>query len=228
LKLIEKFCATLAETPYYKTGGDKQMNNVKLNSLVLTYQQTKSNAVFTEIYAEVSGWWSNSKTIAQSIRSNEHDTVALYEDTLLNAIDKYNGTGDFMNYYKRGVVQNRAYLYRKTKRQHEHEVFEQQLNVAEDDGNPNQLEALYGTTEQTPFTKKEADQRQLIDSLLNGADAKTTAIVEAFLNHPKPTPTAIGEALGIHHSTIIRTLKRLAGKFDDKQHGDYRDYLFAH
>jgi DNA-directed RNA polymerase specialized sigma24 family protein len=204
------------------------MNNVKLNSLVLTYQQTKSNAVFTEIYAEVSGWWSNSKTIAQSLRSSEADVVALYEDTLLKSIAKYDGSGDFMNYYKRSIVNNRANLYRKTKRQHEHEVFEQQLNVAEDDGNPNQLEALYGTTEQTPFTKKEADQRQLIDSLLNGADAKTTAIVEAFLNHPKPTPTAIGEALGIHHSSVIRILKRLAGKFDDKQHGDYRDYLFAH
>jgi DNA-directed RNA polymerase specialized sigma24 family protein len=205
------------------------MNNVKLNSLVLTYQQTKTDAVFTEIYAEVSGWWSNSKTIAQSIRSNEADIVALYEDTLMKALDKYDGSGDFMNYYKRSVVNNRANLYRKTKRQHEHEIFEQQLAPpSDDDGNPNQLEALYGTTEQTPFTKKEADQRQLIDFLLNGADAKTTAIVEAFLNHPKPTPTAIGEALGIHHSSVIRILKRLAGKFDDKQHGDYRDYLFAH
>ncbi|MBW3113536.1 hypothetical protein KYJ26_16905 [Bacillus sp. MCCB 382] len=204
------------------------MNNEKLNSLVLAYQQTKSDAVFTEIYAEVSGWWSNSKTIAQSVRSNEAEIIALYEDTLINALEKYDGSADFMNYYKRGVVQNRAYLYRKTKRQHEHEIFEQQLAPpSEEDGNPNQLEAIYGTTEQTPFTKKEADQLALIDFLLNGADAKTTAIVEAFLNHPKPTPTAIGEALGIHHSTVIRTLKRLAGKFDAKHHGDYRDYLVA-
>jgi len=67
----------------------------------------------------------------------------------------------------------------------------------------------------------------LIDSLLNGADAKTTAIVEAFLASEKSSPTAIGEELGLHHSTVIRTLKRLAGKFDSKKYGDYTDFLVA-
>jgi DNA-directed RNA polymerase specialized sigma24 family protein len=205
------------------------MNNNKLNSLVLTYQQTKSNAVFTEIYAEVSGWWSNSKTIAKSVRSSEHDIVALYEDTLLKTIDRYDGSSDFLNFYKRSVVNNRANLYRKHKRQHEREIYEQQVAPPSDeDGNPNQLESLYGTTEQTPFTKKEADQRQLIDSFLNGADAKTTAIVKAFLTHPNPSVTAIAKVLGMHHQQVIRALEKLAGKFDSKQHGDYRDYLFAH
>jgi DNA-binding IclR family transcriptional regulator len=67
----------------------------------------------------------------------------------------------------------------------------------------------------------------LIDSLLNGADTTTTAIVEAFLAHPKPTATAIAKELGYHHSKVTRALNRLAGKFSTKQFGDYSDYLIA-
>jgi DNA-directed RNA polymerase specialized sigma24 family protein len=202
------------------------MNNNKLNSLVLTYQHTKSDETFTEIYDTVSHWWSNKKTIAKSLRSNEHDVQAAYEDTLIKCIKAYNGQTDFMNFYKYSIAVNRGMIYRKTKRLHEREVYEHSLG--DEDGNPNQLEALYGTTEQTPFTKKEADQRQLIDSFLNGADAKTTAIVKAFLTHPNPSVTAIAKVLGMHHQQVIRALEKLAGKFDSKQHGDYRDYLFAH
>ena len=201
------------------------MNNVKLNSLVLAYQQTKSDAVFTEIYNMVAHWWSNKRSIANSLRSNEHDVQAAYEDTLIKCIEAYNGQTDFMNFYKYSVAVNRGMIYRKTKRLHEREVYEH--NLSDEDGNPNQLEAIYGTTEQTPFTKKEADQLALIDFLLIGADAKTTAIVEAFLAHPNPSVTAIAKELGMHHQQITRTLKRLAGKFDSKQFGDYRDYLVA-
>ena len=205
------------------------MNNDKLNSLVISYQATKSDATFTEIFTAVSGWWTNKRTIAQSLRSNEHDVEALYTDTLVKAVERYDGTGDFMNYYKKAVTLERANLYRKCRTKHKHEIFSQQITGLDegDDGNPNQLEALYGTTEQHPFKTKEADQRQLIDFLLEGADATTTAIVEAFLAHSKPNVTAIAKELGMHHQQIIRTLKRLAGKFDSKQHGDYRDYLVA-
>lgn len=203
------------------------MKNDKLNSLVISYQATKSDTTFTAIYNEVKHWWSNKRTIANSLRSNEHDVQALYEDTLIKCINAYDGSADFMNFYKYSVSRNRGMIYRKTKRLSEREVYEQQMLTADDDGNPNQLEALYGTTEQHPFKTKEADQRQLIDFLLEGADATTTAIVEAFLAHSKPNVTAIAKELGMHHQQIIRTLKRLAGKFDSKQHGDYRDYLVA-
>jgi DNA-binding phage protein len=205
------------------------MNNEKLNRLVARYQATKSDATFTEIYTTVSAWWSNKKTIARSIRSNEHDVEALYTDTLMKAVERYDGSADFMNFYKRAVALERSNLYRKCHTKHKHEIFSQQIAGLDDgdDGNPNQLEALYGTTEQHPFKTKEADQRQLIDFLLEGADATTTAIVEAFLAHSKPNVTAIAKELGMHRQQIIRTLKRLAGKFDSKQHGDYRDYLVA-
>jgi hypothetical protein len=81
--------------------------------------------------------------------------------------------------------------------------------------------------EEQIIAKKKADQRQLIDSLLNGADETTTAIVATFLAHPKPTATAIAKELGVHHSKVTRALNRLAGKFSTKQFGDYHDFLVA-
>ena len=83
------------------------------------------------------------------------------------------------------------------------------------------------STAATVLETKRADQRQLIDFLLSGADATTTAIVEAFLNEKKPTPTAIGKKLGLHHSTVLRKLTSLASKYDSKKFGDYRDFLVA-
>lgn len=76
-------------------------------------------------------------------------------------------------------------------------------------------------------SKKKADQRQLIDSLLEGSDDKTTAIVSAFLTHANPSVTAIAKELGMHHQQVTRALQRLAAKFDTKQYGNYSDYLVA-
>jgi len=47
------------------------------------------------------------------------------------------------------------------------------------------------------------------------------------LTREKPLPPAIGGELGLHHSTVIRTFKGLAGKFDSKKYGDYTDFLVA-
>jgi DNA-directed RNA polymerase specialized sigma24 family protein len=208
------------------------MDNKKLNNMVVSYQQTNSDELFSKIYRELGGWWSNKKTIAQSILSNEHEVEALYADTLMKAINRYNGKDDFFNFYKKAVVLERANLYRKNKRRSQQEVYEKVANSYDGEDFEDNLFANFESSDNTENSvlevKKEDDQRQLIDFLLNGADVKTTAIVKTFLNHPKPTPTAIGKALGLHHSTVIRALEKLAGKFDSKQYGDYRDYLVAY
>ncbi|MGQ0416339.1 sigma-70 family RNA polymerase sigma factor, partial [Bacillus sp. HC-TM] len=86
--------------------------------------------------------------------------------------------------------------------------------------------------EEHVIKKKEADQRELIDFLADPEqvnDETTTAIVESFLSseNKTPTPTAIGKMLGLHHSTVIRKIERLAKRFDERQFGNYRDYLLA-
>jgi DNA-directed RNA polymerase specialized sigma24 family protein len=202
----------------------------QLNDLVIEYQKTKDESIFNQIYEIVSEKWVNLHFIGKSLLSDEHEATALYEDTLIRCIERFNGTGDFMNYYKAGLRKSRANLFNKYRRRFK-VIVPMEENIDKSDDSDDSIAAtienvpdLY-TTEELALQKTEADQRQLIDFLLSGADATTTAIVEAFLAHPKPTPTAIGKALGLHHSVVKRKLERLATKFDAKQFGDYRDYL---
>lgn len=200
------------------------MNKEKLNTLVSRYQVTKAETDFNEIYEMISRSWKSLETVGKSIRADRHEITALYEDVLLKCIEMYNGEGDFAHFYYASVSRKRTDLYRKKKRQHQREEF-----YEKDSGDEaaNFEIASDFNLEEVALSKKEADQLQLIDSLLSGADETTTAIVETFLNHSKPTPTAIGKVLDIHHSTVIRKLEKLASKFDSKQFGSHTDYLVA-
>lgn len=202
------------------------MNNQQLNNLVLKYQSDRCDETFTQLYEMVSANWRSLETVGKSVRASKAEIIAAYEDCLLNCIKYYDGRGDFINLLNRSIWKKRRDLYKRKKYQHEHEVYA--APVENDDGSEVAFEiADEFNLEEQITAKKKADQLALIDFLLNGADAKTTAIVEAFLASEKPTPTAIGEALGLHHSTVIRSLKRLAGKFDSKKYGDYNDFLVA-
>ena len=199
----------------------------ELNELVLSYQKTKDESIFNRIYEIVSAEWKSLHVIGKSIMADEHQILALYEDVLMRCIERYTGHGDFIRYYRAGLRMSRAALYKDQRRYYER--FEPSNNETDDEGTPiaATIECIPDplTTEEIAFRKTEADQRALIDFLVSDTDATTTAIVEAFLAHPRPTPTAIGRLLGLHHSVVKRKLERLAGKFDAKQFGDYRDYL---
>jgi hypothetical protein len=210
-------------------GAIDTMNNQKLNNLVLDYKLTKSDAIFAEIYQEVSKDWRNLQTVASSIRADVHELTAVYENALMKCVTEYNGLADFIHFYRVTATRLRTNLYNKNKRYYEKIDHEYGKESTRDDEMAATIENIADdeAVEDIAFAKRKADQRRLIDSLLSDSDELTTAIVKAFLEHPKPTPTAIGKQLGIHHSTIIRKLERLAGKFDSKKHGDYRDFLVA-
>jgi DNA-directed RNA polymerase specialized sigma24 family protein len=203
------------------------MNNQQLNNLVLDYRNNRNEETFERIYAKVSQTWKGLDTVGKSVKASGSEILAAYQDTLMNCIEIYDGRADFTHLLNRSIRFKRSDIYRKKKRLSEFEYY-----IGENENDDGSTAATYELAdefnlEDYVLKKKRADQRKLIDHLLNGADAKTTAIVEAFLASEKPTPTAIGEALGLHHSTVIRTLKRLAGKFDSKQFGNHRDYLVA-
>lgn len=78
------------------------------------------------------------------------------------------------------------------------------------------------------YAKKKADQRQLIDFLLQSGvpDATTTVIVEAILLAPaSASDTAIAKSIGIHHETVKRKLRKLARRYDANRFGDINEYL---
>lgn len=76
--------------------------------------------------------------------------------------------------------------------------------------------------------KKEADQRQLIDFLLDRAnDPVTTLIVTKYaeLQNGTMSITALAKALGLHHELVKRKLRALSRYYDANRFGDYHDYL---
>jgi DNA-directed RNA polymerase specialized sigma24 family protein len=203
------------------------LNNAKLNKLVQDYQNDRSDATFAQLYEMVSPNWRSLDTVGKSVKASGAEILAAYEDTLLNCIESYDGRTDFINLLNRSIRFKRSDIYRKKKRLSEFETLWRH-EEGNEEGSAYEFEIKDDfNLEEQIIAKKKADQRMLIDSLLKGADETTTAIVETFLQHPKPTATAIAKELGVHHSKVLRTLNRLAGKFSTKQYGDYHDYLIA-
>lgn len=201
------------------------MNNLKLHNAVLEFQRSRSDESYAIIHeATIEKVNRKLEKIASSVRSNYHDTRALYEDILMRCIERFDGKSDFTHFFNAAISLERRGFNRKNVKRYDREVF----SVDDDDEKAATFQiADEFNLEDYITAKKRADQRQLIDSLLNGADSTTTAIVEKFLAHPKPTATAIAKELGVHHSKVTRALNRLAGKFSTKQFGDYHDYLVA-
>jgi hypothetical protein len=202
------------------------MDNEKLNSLVTLYRTDRNDETFEELYTIVVTNWRRLDTVAKSVRSNEADILATYEDELMKCIDVYDGRGDFINLLNRYIWRKRRRIYTKKITLYKFESYE--IDREDDDEGlaTSEIKDEFNLEEHV-IAKKRADQLALIDSLLKNADATTIGVVEAFLAHPKPTATAIAKELGVHHSKVTRALNRLAGKFSTKQFGNYEDYLIA-
>lgn len=77
------------------------------------------------------------------------------------------------------------------------------------------------------YKKKEADQRQLIDFLLESTTIQSDPVMVAAIDGIMrgETVNAIAKSLGLPRNTVDRKLKRLARFYDPDKHGDIRDYL---
>jgi DNA-directed RNA polymerase specialized sigma24 family protein len=213
------------------------MNDIKklhINQLVSNYSLKKDEVELTKVYHHLLSeyqpkldYWASTT----SFLAGKHDSQALFDDTFMKVLGKIleNG-GDFVKLFNTSLHNGFKSLLRKLKPRREFEDYDYEKLSADPEAATFELVDEFNLEESviTDLTgKKKADQRKLIDSLLEGADADTTAIVNAFLTHPKPTATAIAKELGVHHSKVIRNLEKLGGTFDYKQFGDYRDYLHA-
>lgn len=209
-----------------------KMTNQQLNNLVVNYQTQRNEEDFGKIYAEVTKGWRSLATVAKSMRATEAETLAAYEDSLIKCLEAYDITQghDFINLLNRCIWRERRGIYRKKKTLNNFEVYEKANE--DDEAATSRFEMadefnLEETVVSKVTAKRKADQRQLIDFLVCGENERTTAIVQAYLTTDLKTPTAIGKHLGLDHKQVSRALNRLAGKFNSKQHGDFRDYLVA-
>jgi hypothetical protein len=208
--------------------GENKLENLK--NLITEYQSEQSDSSFEIIYAEVKQAIIGSKDgnpyfrkIARSMKADASDVKAAFDDTVLYTLAKYNGSADFIHFFKWCWKRRRANLYNKMERINEYESYDDRS--LDEEGLAEIPDST--TVEDIVFKTKEADQRRLIDSLVSGENERTTAIVQSFLIHPKPTATAIAKEMGLDHKQVSRALNSLAGKFNSKQFGSHRDYLVA-
>lgn len=201
-----------------------------INQKVLEYFKYKDPVAFescyTELIKEYKSWISyNNKN---TYMANEHDILELFDDTVINVLKEVEEKGgDFVKLFQLRLTSRYKSLLRKLILRREKEKY-----IVSDSNNSEEEAATFEIADDYRFEehidgKQKDDQRQLIDFLVRGENERTTAIVQAFLNHPKPNATAIAKVVGLDHKQVSRALTRLASKFDSKQFGSHRDYLVA-
>ncbi|SMO92236.1 hypothetical protein [Melghirimyces algeriensis] len=70
------------------------------------------------------------------------------------------------------------------------------------------------------------EQRDLIDDLCVDIPSSVHETVQAVVDYPRKSFNSIAEILGVHHSKIIRNLRKISGKYNTKLYGDLNDYLY--
>lgn len=214
----------------------KDEQKLNINEMANDYLRTGDDFVFTDLYTSLSEvyrdklrYWSTS-----TYRANEHDITDLFHDVIHKVLEslRNNAGGDFVKLFAVSLGNSYKSLLRKLRTRRKYELYDG--SDSGEEKNTAMFETLKDEfdLEEHVIKKKEADQRELIDFLADPEqvnDETTTAIVESFLSseNTTPTPTAIGKMLGLHHSTVIRKIERLAKRFDERQFGSYQDYLLA-
>ncbi|MDY7221458.1 hypothetical protein [Halalkalibacterium halodurans] len=206
--------------------------NEQLTVLAKTYVDTRSPKTFEQIYHILKAdWQPKFPKIAKSLWTTTHEVEALYEDTLMAVLEKYDGNREFLPLLVVSLKNRRADYYNKVQRLRKREMltpgaFEStDRTLALTDAATFEIADEFNLEEHV--IKKEEDQRQLISFLAdpNRVDAKTTAIVNAFPNYE--SQTALARALGLDRKTIRQKLKSLAQNYDEEVMGELRLYFFA-
>ncbi|MED1088303.1 AsnC family protein [Bacillus mycoides] len=213
----------------------KDEQKLNINEMANDYLRTGDDFIFTDLYTSLSEvyrdklrYWSTSTYMA-----NEHDITGLFHDVIQKVLNslRNNAGGDFVKLFAVSLGNNYKSLLRKLRTRRKYELYDGPDSGEEENTAMFETIADEFDLEEHVTKKKEADKRELIDFLVDPAkvtDETTTAIVESFISNDGPTtPTAIGKKLGLHHSTVIRKIERLAKRFDERQFGNYRDYLLA-
>jgi RNA polymerase sigma factor (sigma-70 family) len=209
-----------------------EQQKLNINHAVTQYIGTKADADLTQVYRDLLTeyqpkltYWAQSTYLA-----NDHDMQALFDDRFMAAIDSVerNG-GDFVKLFHHSLHNRYKSLLRKLKTRRTYEQYEIDREGEEEAATSDIADDFNLAEEVTEriTRKKKNDQRMLIEFLVSGENARTTAIVQTYLSTELKSPTAIGKHLGLDHKQVSRALSRLAAKYSTKKFGDYREFLVA-
>ncbi|MBG9788727.1 hypothetical protein [Brevibacillus laterosporus] len=214
----------------------------KLNNLAKMYKLHQSEKYFDQLYSELLvDWHYRKKVDARRTLSDEVTILALYEDALLEALRVFDGqTNDFMHLLNQWINRRRIDLQRTNLRRKKVEMISILGCDRESDVCANILETLAdsfdpefrSTTEEAFYEKiyprkKERDKRELVSHLIESAktlsDEVTVKILTEFSKYDSPNKLA--KALGLHHETVNRKLRRVSRLYDANRFGDLHEYL---
>lgn len=205
------------------------MINEKLNNLVCRYQNTGDETVFNEIYYIVSrNWFSNPEGDARFALTDVSEVCAMYDDTLLRVVRAYKKKGNFVHMLRASIYNAKCDLREKNQRRRKMEIYEGDELL--DQGVGDLLEVIGGekSAEECALScvQRERDQWPLISSLVAHSDDFTKKVVELLPSYDFSF-SALGRALGVHHSKVSRALTRLSRNYDQERFGEISDYMSA-
>ncbi|MDQ0270777.1 hypothetical protein J2S17_002662 [Cytobacillus purgationiresistens] len=213
----------------------------------MEYREERTDSSFEEIYRVIYSTVAGSKDgkpyfqyHADQLKTDVNDVISEFNFTILNAVNNYDGSIDFVNrpgkpcYFKLLWKRRRTDIYRKSKRKRKLETYNPNYLDGELDDEISLIPSELNLEDEI-FSKKKADQLELIDSFLSDSCDETTALVSIALTYesnksagrPISLQKFVAERLGIDKRTVSHKFERLAGKFDSKKYGDYSDYLVA-
>lgn len=205
------------------------MENKQLNELVVTYQETGSDFVFSDIYNAVLAELKNYKYELSTRYRIEADDVESELNLLIYELAmKYDETkSDFINLLRSSLRNKCIDLQRSNPK------FEFVDNIVRDDeGQEQELLDLIEIDEVTDKDSKETirklvreDQRQLVHRILCRADEGGRQAALALVENE--TYNRAAKSLGTCHKTIKRRIRKLANLFDANREGNLREYLTA-
>lgn len=196
------------------------LEKAELNQKVLQYQRTRKEEPFLDVYRQIKNELDPYvHSTAKQLNTEPNEIFSLIHETMLRTVNQYSGQHDFENFFKSSYKNARRDFIRKKQNQERHEYL--CANVLREDQGTYRAFSVEDQEQSLGVIRME--QRKILKSLLEKTeDVTTLAIVEAFPSYD--SITALGKALGLHHETVKRKLRRLARYYDKKKFGRIEDY----
>lgn len=198
----------------------------KLNNKAAAYYEAPTIPNFHGMYYEAAALFkeANRLGIVSHGAGDQNDADEIFDKVILS-LSRKASIADFGRTMSSALKKERLQFFRnERRRQNRYKMSidddESPYSDTTDDASDVESAVL------SKLQKKEADQRQLIDFLVNDpgqVDHDTTLIVSQFSQYD--SITALAKALGMHHEFVKRKLRKLARRYDANRFGDVSEYL---
>ncbi|GAA0378891.1 hypothetical protein [Bacillus horti] len=194
------------------------MGKDELNKMVLRYQRTGREDLFLEVYLTIRKQFDPFMHVtAKKLGTDSNEILSLVHETMLRTVNQYSGDHDFEHFFNKSFRNAKRDFIRKKKNRERYELVNSDL--IKESGRAYSIVA----EEDTPISLVK-EQRKIISFLIERVEEPTTrSIIHFFPQYD--SVTALGRALGLHHETIKRKLRRLSQGYDENRFGKITDYL---